>query len=352
MHLSARFGAALSAVCASILTIGCGTASPPSPPDAGEVDAGHIAPDAGLPPPVTGPEKLSETGLYGDFATRALAEGVITYTPRFELWSDGAEKVRYLLLPEGRPIDTSDMDNWVFPVGTKSWKELKVDGRPVETRILWKVREGPKGWFQMAYLWNADGTEAFASPDGQVDANGTTHDVPAQAGCPSCHDGVRDVLISPSALQLSRPGGEGPLSEWARAGRLSHPPSSEFDPPGTGNVQAALGYLHANCGNCHRDGNALATKRKLRLDLKTSDVQAGQTGAYLTAIKVKAWHEFEGTTQLVVPGEPEASQLFRRMEIRDALSVHEAFGYQMPPTCTEEPDVEGLALIRAWIEQL
>ena len=40
-------------------------------------------------------------------------------SPRYPLWSDGAEKQRYLSLPPGTQIDTSNMDDWKFPVGTR-----------------------------------------------------------------------------------------------------------------------------------------------------------------------------------------------------------------------------------------
>src|SRR3954468_10090688 len=58
------------------------------------------------------PERLSETGLYTDIATGELAPGVLLFTPRFPLWSDGSEKQRWLLLPNGTQIDTSNMDDW------------------------------------------------------------------------------------------------------------------------------------------------------------------------------------------------------------------------------------------------
>lgn len=312
----------------------------PEAPDAGTQE------DAGVE--VADPEVLSDTGLYSDFGTRTLAPGVFPFTPRFELWSDGAEKQRYLLLPPGTKIDTSDMDAWAFPVGTKAWKEFTRDGKLVETRLLWKRNDG---WFQMAYAWNAEGTEAFAAPDGVVDANGTAHDVPSQAGCEPCHAGVRDVLIGPDAVQLSSADGNGQLTSWAQVGRLSHPPASEFDVPGTGQVEFALGYLHANCGHCHREGNALASKRGLRLEVRTTDSQPELSGAYTSTRNVSAYHVFEGTTQLVVPGDPDSSQLYRRLLIRDAESVNEAYGYQMPPLCTEVTDDQSNAVIRAWIEQ-
>src|SRR5687767_4958187 len=73
-------------------------------------------------------ESLGSTGLFSDLATEQLSPGVRAYRPRYELWSDGAEKRRWILLPEGERIDTSNMDDWVFPVGTKLWKEFSRDG--------------------------------------------------------------------------------------------------------------------------------------------------------------------------------------------------------------------------------
>src|SRR5688572_15557345 len=67
------------------------------------------------------PALLSETGL---FTARVdgqlmLAEGVREFQPKYALWSDGALKNRYIYLPPGTQIDTSDEDHWVFPAGTK-----------------------------------------------------------------------------------------------------------------------------------------------------------------------------------------------------------------------------------------
>ena len=51
------------------------------------------------------------------------------YAPKFQLWSDSATKKRWIYLPPGSQIDTSDMDFWKFPVGTKVWKEFSAVGR-------------------------------------------------------------------------------------------------------------------------------------------------------------------------------------------------------------------------------
>ena len=53
--------------------------------------------------------------------------------PTEALWSDGAVKRRFIYLPPGTTIDTTNMDEWVFPVGTKFWKEFSVDGRKLRT---------------------------------------------------------------------------------------------------------------------------------------------------------------------------------------------------------------------------
>ena len=51
--------------------------------------------------------RLSQTGLYRDFASRTVDASIFQYTPRYPLWSDGAEKQRYLSIPAGTTIDNS-----------------------------------------------------------------------------------------------------------------------------------------------------------------------------------------------------------------------------------------------------
>ena len=49
------------------------------------------------------PEKLSATGLFAAASPEALGADVIAYRPRFELWSDGAEKRRWDRPPSTGP---------------------------------------------------------------------------------------------------------------------------------------------------------------------------------------------------------------------------------------------------------
>jgi hypothetical protein len=327
---------------------GCETTEQAVSMDAGSPDA---AVDAAVAEPaapdmaIVGPALLSETGLYDDFASRKLAAGVFQYVPRYPLWSDGAEKYRYLLLPPGTKIDTSDMDNWVFPVGTKAWKEFRVGGQAIETRLLQKIYPGSDGWWEAAYVWKADGSDAVVAPKGVKNALGTMHDVPSQNDCQTCHYLISDVLIGVSAIQLSAANGSGPLSQLAAAGALSNPPAAEFQVPGTGVVQDALGYLHGNCGHCHNDNPAFTQWIKLQMRLVVADATPEQTATYRTAIHGRANHVYPPDISIdVVPGAPDQSQLYVRMGLRDF--------WAMPAYCTKVPDAMGMATVRAWITAL
>lgn len=326
----------------------CGTSQ--SEPDAGAPDATSekkVPPtfDASDDGGVTGPEHLADTGLYSDFASRTVAPGILEYTPRYPLWSDGAEKKRYLYLPPNTKIDTTSMDDWVFPVGTKAWKEFDVGGVPVETRLLWKVTDTE--WFEVAYAWTADGTDAVAAPDGGVDALGTTHDIPTVMDCNDCHEDVRDVLIGVSALQLGASDGDGTLGKLSAAGLLTSPPSKPaFDVPGSGATKDALGYLHANCGHCHSPISSLAKQTPMRLRLSVTDTDPSLTPAYLTSLCLPMKHPVppNNVVYALVPGQPDRSGIPVRMDQRGA------FG--MPPTCTKVVDEAGVATVRAWIASL
>ncbi|HEY1958105.1 MAG TPA: hypothetical protein VGH28_20940 [Polyangiaceae bacterium] len=332
-----------------VMALACGTsavAPDASVSDAGEEKKAPPTQDAGDDGGVfTGPGHLADTGLYSDFASRTLAPGIVEYTPRYPLWSDGAEKKRYLLLPPNTQIDDSDMDNWVFPVGTKVWKEFDVGNVAVETRLLWKV--GDTTWWEVAYAWNQAGTDAVAAPDGGVDALGTNHDVPSQQDCAACHANVRDVLIGVSALQLGATDGDGTLAALADAGALAKAPVA-YDAPGAGVTKDALGYLHANCGHCHNGDWASPTLQKqtnLRLRLSVSDVDPSAVPAVKTATCLPMKHLVPpDVVYALVPGDPDASGIAARMNRRDS------FG--MPAVCTKEVDEAGVATVSAWIASL
>src|SRR4051812_41872174 len=85
------------------------------------------------------PQTLADTGLCLDAGCTQISPDVIAYEPQFQLWSDAATKRRWIYLPPGMQIDTSDMDFWQFPVGTKVWKEFTRGGIRVETRLIMRI---------------------------------------------------------------------------------------------------------------------------------------------------------------------------------------------------------------------
>src|SRR5262249_30960643 len=87
------------------------------------------------------PEHLRDTGLYARGGGEEIAPDVLAFSPQYPLWSDGAEKRRWIRLPPGTRIDARDPDRWVFPVGTRLWKEFSL-GRRLETRMLERARGG------------------------------------------------------------------------------------------------------------------------------------------------------------------------------------------------------------------
>jgi hypothetical protein len=290
------------------------------------------------------PALLSATGLYAD--TGKVAGGVVSYRPRFELWSDGATKQRWAYLPPGAQIDTSDMDAWQFPKGTKLWKEFSSKGIRVETRFLYKIGDASEDWVALAYVWNADGTDAVATPAGRMDARGTTHDVPPARLCMGCHGGTASRVLGFSAIQLAHPESSRPtdmtLARLEREHRLSRPAPLAMPIPGDPTEQAALEYLHANCSHCHnahrpaQSGERCFDPRKrFDLSLRVGELSSTwSTPVYRTAIG-----------RIIAPGDPDRSALLERLEGDTVES-------RMPALGTETIDPNAVALFRRWIREL
>lgn len=323
-------------------------------PDAAPDPTIDAAPDAAIAPPFDAPpaqtDDLVTTGLCVDDACTATQPGVSAFEPRWHLWSDGETKRRWIKLPAGAAIDTSNMDYWQFPIGTRLWKEFTRDGKRVETRYL--VRTGPRttDWFFMGYEWNAAQTHAVARPAGKQNVNGTPHDIPAQATCRGCHANNTTPVLGFSAFQLDYRASPGALDldGAIAAGWLSQPPPGATSPhlplPGTATDQAALGYVHANCGHCHNSDSQLTSHPMLRIERAHTDAMAS-TRLYQSTVDVLARTSFEGATILAKPGDPDHSVLIMRTTTIDVP-------HRMPALGIETVDPDGQAVLRTWITAL
>ena len=210
--------------------------------------------DAYVPQPYPRPtyQRLSQTGLYSNIATMTVASDALAYQPVHQLWSDDAAKRRWIQLPAGARIDTSDMDHWRFPIGTKVWKEFSRGNVLVETRLIERYGDGEDDFFMGAFIWSLDRQDATLAVDGSTNVNGTTHDVPTTEQCGECHRGEPGRILGVSAIQLSGASPGLSLAALSSANRLSQPPAAAGYPvPGDATTAAAFGYMHANCGTCH-----------------------------------------------------------------------------------------------------
>jgi len=299
------------------------------------------------------PEELSETGLYADIASKTVHSAMRSFTPRFQLWSDEAHKQRWIYIPECDTVDTSDMNNWVFPVGTRMFKEFAIDGRRIETRIIERIGSGPRDYAFASYQWNADETEATkVSSDGIPNASSTTHDIPSKAMCLQCHGshsvggGRPSRGLGFSAIQLAHDDSGVSLDTLASEGAISTAPDTMPSIPGTAEDQAALGYLHANCGNCHNSTNDRVPQITLDLWLDVGLTNVEDTAAWKTAVdQPTELFKDQHIAGRIVPGSPSASALLYRMGIRGNNG-------QMPPIASKQVDTAAMEDVAAWIEGL
>jgi len=302
------------------------------------------------------PESLSATGLYSDIGSHAVAAHAESFTPKYPLWSDGAEKTRWVYLPECAQIDTSDMDEWSFPVGTRAWKEFALDGKRLETRLVHRYGPGANDFLYATYAWNDDETDATKVDTGVENARGTEHDIPPVTACRSCHGGVPGNGGTParylgfSAIQLSHAGPGVTMATLSASGALTVPAPGGFTVPGTPLEQDALGYLHANCASCHNatpDGLGFLG---MSMRVSTADVAVGTTAVYTDVVNQPVTFFTGPCTHRVAGMDVANSCVHYRMSQRgDDMTINID---QMPPLATDLVDAAGLATIEAWIETL
>jgi len=301
------------------------------------------------------PTELRCTGLYSDWATKTVASNVRQYDPGLHLWSDGANKTRWIYLPPGTKIDTTDMDEWMFPPGTKVWKEFVVGGARLETRLIWKRPSG--AWYFTVYRWSADGLSSTTElTTGEVDADGNGYEIPTQSNCYDCHNGRLDHVLGFEAVALSTSQASGVTMATLTSGNLiTTPPAKPITIPGDATAAAALGYLHMNCGaSCHNrnGGEASNSGPYMRLDVATL-ASVETTDTWTTSVGVSALYPVAGLTnpQILTPCDPADSAAYYRMDHRDGVGGTEV-GVQMPPIISHQVDTQGVAMIAAWLNGL
>jgi uncharacterized repeat protein (TIGR03806 family) len=296
-------------------------------------------------------------------------DGVTPYALNTPLFSDYAEKSRFLFLPPGtqakyRPTGALDL-----PVGATLIKTFAYPAdfrrpdekvRVIETRLL--IHQA-RGWKALAYVWNADQTQAVLKRAGArtdvsfVDVHGQARElsyrVPNQNQCKECHSlSGRIAPIGVKARNLNGPfayrdGSENQLAHWIRTGMLTGAPDPQaaprtavWDNAAEPLEARARAYLDGNCGHCH-NARGMASNTGLFLDLEeTRPNRMGFNKRPVAAGKGSGDLEVD-----IVPGHPDASIIAYRMASTDP-------GVMMPELGRTLAHDEGLALVREYIASM
>ncbi len=332
------------------------------------------------------PRKLSETGLFASTKDHTPAAGVIPYSVNAALWSDGAEKMRFLAVPGREKIEFETVTypqpapgsrpGWRFPGGTVLVKTFALDleeGNPasrrrLETRLLHHERTpgtdevGAQVWHGYTYVWNEDQTDAVLLDKQGKDetftittANGErrqqTWHYPSRAECTLCHTTAAKYALGVNTAQMNRDHDyngvvANQIATLSHIGMFTEPvkaPPEQLDKLADYQDQQATldqrarAYLESNCAHCHRKWGGGNAEFQL-----LNTLPLAETGT----LGVQPGH---GTFKLAEPkiiaaGDPQRSMVFHRMQM---LGLG-----RMPHVGSNVIDEEGTALIKAWLEQL
>jgi hypothetical protein len=290
------------------------------------------------------PALLSETGLFPDMGDPSDAHArAIEYAPQYPLWSNGSQKLRHVVLPEGARIDASD-DEWSFPEGTLFFKTFAFedddasDGlRYVETRVLRRLDDG---WEPAAYLWrddrsDADLLEGRTATEVPVTYDGEEflHGVPSKRQCRTCHESARVGVLGFTGLQLN----DGEQLPRLRELDVFQADMSEPDAIDSDD-EWLLGYVTGNCVHCH-NGWADGANSSFRLD---HEVFLDNT------LDRETESSASGIGTRIVPGDAAQSVLYLAFTAQDNGTGVE----EMPPLGVQLRDAEMAERLRQWIDGL
>jgi Bacterial Ig-like domain len=328
------------------------------------------------------PQTLTATGCYSSVAKQTVIAGALPFEINSPLWSDGATKHRYIVLPDKATIGYTDTGAWLMPVGTIIIKEFGFLAEttdptslfPMETRFLVKrCEEGgcTEPWQGYSYQWNTAGKEATLLPATNTAStyvnwpyatNGvpaTTrphrHTYPARSECALCHQASVGRVLGIQTPQFNRSHDYGqtvdnelralnhlgvfgttfPTSKLDQIPRLPTPNDVSFSLE-----QRSRGYFHSNCAHCHNPQGSCSL-----IDFRFY-------GTGLTATNI--CNEIGNATADQLMGctptpSLECSKLYARDSARDP-AAQATMAPQMPPLATLLPDTRQLAITLAWIQ--
>jgi glucose/arabinose dehydrogenase len=351
----------------------------PDSADGDSIHGGHVKKIVRDTVVANAPTRLTGTFLFKDVPSLTPADNLVPYTVSSPLWSDGAVKQRWVMVPSGQKISlvsgtgTTLDGTFKFPVGTMFIKQfdmapdLTVAGRSrhLETRVMVVGNDTTYGY---TFRWREDGSDADLVPDERDElftdtttgASRNWH-YPSPAQCWSCHRNGYEDLANTQRNDKYRILGFTPaqlgtqVTALAAAGVFDSTVTPVTPLPQPGNTTETLGarayaYLAANCSPCHHANAAytgsgetwLATYGAGDLAARHLDQTANNYPMTVRLANVLGRPGLVNGT-LVVPGQPDDSVLLGRVEANDP-------DVRMPPLARNVVDADGgAAILRAWI---
>lgn len=295
------------------------------------------------------------TGTTATLSTYGFFEGspdrpsalLIPYTLGTPLFSDYADKRRFIYLPSGTRMTANGEGLVGFPVGAaiiKSFGYPQPDGsyRTIETRLLLKRAEG---WVALPYIWRADGSDAdlriaggrtpvtFTTPSGRTTT--ISYAVPNRNQCKTCHE--LSGAVTPIGPKLRNVELNQTHRSLVSGADWTGPRLPRWDDSSQPLAQRARAYLDVNCAHCHNPRGS-ASNSGLFLEYERPDGMA--TG--LLKRPVAAGRGSGGFDYTIAPGQPDRSIMLYRLRSLDP-------GVAMPELGRASVHEEGVSLLEQWV---
>lgn len=298
------------------------------------------------------PALLSEWGCFQNGDVTTFSNHVIPYDINALLWSDHADKGRFMAIPDGTTINVDNEGRFDLPIGSVVGKNFRLNDQIIETRLLLH-HEQPYGWKGYSYEWNDTETEATLLTNAKdKDFNGQVWHYPSQSECDSCHTTIAGFTLGPEIGQLNRsyiyPSTGVNANQLITLENINVLGTALSDAEKSTALYAiddvaysaerrARSYLHSNCAHCHQPGGPGGGNMDLRFESPLEDSRIcneaplGDTLGLITPV-------------IVAPGNPDTSVLVLRME---DLGQH-----RMPPLASSTVDTYAISVVRAWIRDI
>jgi len=294
--------------------------------------------------------QLSDTGCVNASNPAEPASGLIPYAPNAPFYSDGAQKDRWLALPNGQRITVGANDDFDFPNGSVLMKNFSLGGQLVETRLFMRHDDG--SWAGYTYEWDAGQSDATRVIGGKtVQVAGQSWEFPSEAQCLQCHTQAAGRTLG---LEIGQLNGDFGYPTGRTANQLvtlnaigTLTPEIDQDPEDLAVIpdpfgaaplgQRARAYLHTNCANCHRPGGGAQSNMDLRYATALAATNSCDVAPALGDLGLT-------DARIIAPGSAARSVVVARMD----RTGDDA----MPPLSRHSIDTQGVALISEWIDSL